>query len=92
MMVAVPDAATQDHRELTDGPREAKKPAQPVDAGRQEGDVLARDGKEVVETGGTEVVLHVGRQPLVLAEDDAEHDAPANTVGAAPDRELDAIA
>ena len=41
----------------------------------EECDVLPGDGEEVVEARGTEVVVHVGRQPLVLAEHDAEDDA-----------------
>ena len=46
----------------------------------------------MVETGGPEVVLHGPGQPLVLAGDDTENDAPANAHRASPDGELDAIA
>ncbi len=46
----------------------------------------------MVETGGPEVVLHGPGQPLVLAKDDTENDAPANAHRASPDGELDAIA
>ena len=57
-----------------------KQPTEPIDPGGEERDVLARDGEQVIETGGAEVVLHVGRQALVLAEHDAEDDAAANAV------------
>ena len=86
------DRDDADDRQLTHDPRQAEQPAQPVDAGRQERDVLPRDGQKVVEPGGAEVVLHVRGQALVLAEHDAQHDAAADARGAAPDRPLDAIA
>ena len=46
----------------------------------------------MVETGGAEVVLHVVRQPFVLAEHDAENDAAADAGRASPDGELDPVA
>ena len=39
-----------------------------------------------------EVVLHPSWEALVLAEDDTEHDAAADTLRAAPDGALDAVA
>ena len=49
---------------------DAEQPRQPEDAERQEGDVLARDGEQVVEPGRLEVVAQLVGQPLVLAEHD----------------------
>src|SRR4029453_12560727 len=71
--------------------RQPPEPAQAVDPGSKEGDVLARDREQVVETRRAEVVLHPPWKPFVLAEDDAEHDASADAGGATPDRELDAV-
>ncbi len=63
-----------------------------VDARGEERDVLPRDGEQVVEPGGAEVVLHVVRQPFVLAEHDAEDDAAADAGRASPDGALDPVA
>src|SRR4030095_10048962 len=77
-------------RELTTWSRQPHEPAQAVDPGSKEGDVLARDREQVVETRRAEVVLHPPWKPFVLAEDDAEHDASADAGGATADRQLDA--
>ena len=69
-----------------------EEPAEQEDARREERDVLPRDGEQVVETGGAEVVLHVVRQPLVLAEHDTENDAAADAGRASPDGALDPVA
>ena len=81
-----------ERRELPQRSRESEEPAEQEDARGEERDVLPRDGEQVVETGGAEVVLHVVRQPLVLAEHDAENDAAADAGRAAPDGELDPVA
>src|SRR5205823_3666130 len=36
-----------------------------------EGDVLAGHGQQVVEAGGAEALAELGREPLILAEDDS---------------------
>ncbi len=66
-----------DRHRLGGEPRDPEEPGQPEHAQRQEGDVLAGHGQEVVEAGGLEVVAQVVRQPLVLAQDDpGEHGVP----------------
>ena len=81
-----------ERRELPERSRESEEPAEQEDARGEERDVLPRDGEQVVETGGAEVVLHVVRQPFVLAEHDAENDAAADAGRAPPDGELDPVA
>ena len=46
----------------------------------------------MVQPGGAEVVLHVGGEPLVLAEHDTEHDSASGAVGPARDGALDPVA
>ena len=46
----------------------------------------------MVEAGRAEVVLHVLRQPFVLAEHDAQDDAPANAGRTSAHGKLDAVA
>ena len=69
-----------DGRERPDLARHARDAEQPRDeqhAARDERDVLARDGEQVVEPRGTERVPQVFVEPFVLAEHDPEqHGTP----------------
>ena len=81
-----------ENRQLAHHSGEPQEPAEPVDAGREKCDVLPRDGQQVVEARSAEVVLDVVRQALVLAEDDAEHDAATDASGSPGDAGLDPVA
>ena len=69
-----------DRRERADLARHARDTEQPRDeqhAARDERDVLARDGEQVVEARGTERVPQVFVEPFVFAEHDPEqHGTP----------------
>ncbi len=79
-------------RELTPDARKPDEPGETEDTGDKERDVLTGDGEQVVEPGRTEVALHVRREPFILAEYDAQHDASAHSARPAPDGTLDAVA
>src|SRR4029079_2617924 len=79
-------------QELAPDPRQAQQPPDAEDPGRDEGDVLTRDSKEVIEPGRAEIVLAAGRHPFVLAEHDAQDDCAADTGRTTPDGTLDPVA
>ena len=78
-------------RELPHRPREPQQPAERVDPSCEEGDVLPGDGQEVVQPRGAEIVLHVGRQALVLPEHDSEHDAATGAARSARHSAFDPV-
>ena len=81
-----------DDRELARHTRQAQQPAEGVDPSREERNVLPGYGQEVIQAGGTEVVLNVRGQAFVLAEHDPEHDPAADSVRSARNGALDPLA
>ena len=81
-----------DRHELAGDAGQSEQPSEPEHPGGEERDVLPGHGQEVVKAGGAEVVLHICRQPLVLAENDAEDDPPPNAGRATRDCPLDPVA
>jgi hypothetical protein len=66
----------RDHDQLGGEPRDPEQIRKPDHPEREKRDVLPRDGQEVVEAGGLEVVLELVRQALVLAEHDSGQHRP----------------
>ena len=79
-------------RKLPNDLRQSEQPAEAVDAEGEKGDVLPGDGEQMREPGGPKVLPDRLRQPLVLAEDDAQDERALHAVRAPPDRSLDSIA